>query len=274
MKPGIHSISNEDYHGGAGVSRSQLWTLWSRTPAHMRYGDNEPKTEFAIGGVAHTAILEPDLMTARYMVGPNARGNSNIWKQAELEAAASGKLLVKPDEWNMGIAVRDSAYKNPMVRRLMEAPVIEQSGYWTDKETGVLCRVRPDIYSERHALLADIKTAANAAASKFTRSALDFGYHLQEAMYPEGWINAGGGDVDGFLFIVIEKDPPFMVVAYELEESASAEGFAVYRAALRKYATCLELDRWPGYPESVQKIDIPRWGYSQTTAPGSQEIGV
>lgn len=74
MKPGIYAdISNADYHGGAGVSKSGL-DLVRRSPMHYKAvrdaaNDNEPTPAQAIGTAAHSIILEPKEFAKEYCLG-------------------------------------------------------------------------------------------------------------------------------------------------------------------------------------------------------------
>lgn len=74
MKPGIYAdISNADYHGGAGVSKSGL-DLVRRSPMHYKSvrdaaNDNEPTPAQAIGTAAHSIILEPKEFAKEYCLG-------------------------------------------------------------------------------------------------------------------------------------------------------------------------------------------------------------
>ncbi len=74
MKPGIYAdISNADYHGGAGVSKSGL-DLVLRSPMHYKSvrdaaNDNEPTPAQAIGTAAHSIILEPKEFAKEYCLG-------------------------------------------------------------------------------------------------------------------------------------------------------------------------------------------------------------
>lgn len=69
--PGIYAgLSNDDYHGGPGVSKSVL-DLINRSPLHCRHAlDNRDQREATaaqfIGTAAHALILEPDLFVANY----------------------------------------------------------------------------------------------------------------------------------------------------------------------------------------------------------------
>lgn len=74
MKPGIYEgISNAEYHGGEGVSKSGL-DLVRRSPMHykavrMAANDNEPTPAQAIGTAAHSIILEPKEFAKEYCLG-------------------------------------------------------------------------------------------------------------------------------------------------------------------------------------------------------------
>lgn len=266
MNPGIYpDISNDDYHAMEGVvSRSGLWELWTKTPAHFKNGEEESeKRHFALGSAAHCAILEPDQVEARYLRGPDDR-RGNKWKDAELYAQSQGQACLTSKEFDTAMFVRDSAAKNRHVQILLKGGVFEQTGVYRDPVTGMLCRVRPDIWNPAARVMADIKTAADASAEAFAKSIHNFGYHVQDHMYSDGWEHAGGGEVEGFVFIVVEKAKPYMTVTYELVPQARAEGEAIYRGALSIYKNCMETGVWPGYPDKVSQLDIPRWAYTQT----------
>lgn len=74
MKPGIYEgISNAEYHGGEGVSKSGL-DLVRRSPMHYKSvrdsaNDNEPTPAQAIGTAAHSIILEPKEFAKEYCLG-------------------------------------------------------------------------------------------------------------------------------------------------------------------------------------------------------------
>lgn len=74
MRPGIYDgISNADYHGGEGVSKSGL-DIISRSPLHMKFvmdaaNDNQPTAAQRIGSAAHARILEPELFAQEYCLG-------------------------------------------------------------------------------------------------------------------------------------------------------------------------------------------------------------
>jgi hypothetical protein len=62
IKPGVYlDIPNESYHAGPGISKSGLWTIATKTPAHFKYGERKENKAFDFGEACHLAILQPDL---------------------------------------------------------------------------------------------------------------------------------------------------------------------------------------------------------------------
>jgi len=256
-------VTNEAYHAGPGISKTGLWTIHTKTPYHFRFAPRQTTQAMTFGSAVHYAVLEPHKFDQMVKRGPEDR-RGNRWKGAQDEAANAGLILVTGPEHDTIQAMRDAAHANPIVRKLATPEAqIEASAYWTDPSTGVLCRCRPDLWHPGKRILADYKTASTADAWTWGRDAAKFGYHLQEFMYTEGWEQAGGGEVDGFVFIVQEKEPPYAVACYEFEPTATTEGGYVYRHALGIYKSCLDRDEWPGYQgeRGVDKMDIPGWAY-------------
>ncbi len=90
------------------------------------------------------------------------------------------------------------------------------------------------------------------------------GYHAQESWYSDGWDAAGGGAVDGVVFIVGATDYPHLCAAYELTPGAVEEGRLAMRKALLTYRDCRRAESFPGYQEAVQELDLPGWAYKET----------
>jgi len=72
--PGYYKgISNEDYHGGPGISKSQL-DLIARTPALLLWNkqspeDSEKSPELVFGDAFHAMILEPERFHSEFFIG-------------------------------------------------------------------------------------------------------------------------------------------------------------------------------------------------------------
>lgn len=253
-----------EYHSHSAISKSGLWSLYTKTPSHYQYANVKGSKAKDLGSATHIAVLEPHRFETLVIKGPDDR-RGNKWKDVAEEAAAYGRIALTSGDYESALCMRDSTQMLPELRRLTDGEqVIEASGFWIDPQTGLECRCRPDIYHPGLAIMADLKTTGDAGAWAWARTAANMGYHLQEAMYSEGWPLAGGGEVGGFLFITVEDEPPYAAAIYELKPSAVLEGREVMGKALRLYAQCKQADVWPGYPGGVQELDIPRYAYRET----------
>lgn len=269
--PGIYpGISNEAYHSSPGISKSGLWDIYTRTPAHFRYGVRETKPEFDLGTAIHFAILQPEIFECSVFKGPADRRGNN-WKDAKAEATNLKKLMLTAGEYDAALIVRDAVHADPWVNKIITGghPMIEHSAFARDPENGVMVRCRPDLHRSDLGVMLDIKSAASANPDQFSRAVINYGYHAQEAHYTDTW-RAAGGTVGAFAFIVVEKTAPFAFAVYELPPSIVDEGRAIIRKSLETYSNCVRTDTWPGYPSGVHELSFKRWSYRETDAPAEE----
>ncbi len=274
MKPGIYNdLSNEAYHAGPGISRSKLWTAFTKSPAHAMAEKITQTKAMLIGSVVHVATLEPDVFESDYVRSEKFDKRTNIGKLAAEQFADQndGKEIIEPDVYDLAAYIRDSLHSSSIVRDLLRGGKAEHSAYWEDFETGELCRVRPDM--AQPGCIIDLKTTQDASAAGFAKSVATFGYHLQDAYYSEGWTQAGGGKVDNFLFLAVEKDPPYAWAIYELDQDARAEGQAIMRHALNLFHNCRESNHYPAFSHEVTQLALPPWSF-KLTAPKLGAFGV
>ena len=88
----------------------------------------------------------------------------------------------------------------------------------------------------------------------------NFKYHWQAAFYTD-LITASGdwGPVENFLFVVVEKEPPYAVAIYECDDQLMETGRRQYREALEHFKECQEKDEWPGFDKQISSLSLPRW---------------
>ena len=260
--------TDEEYHAGEGVSKSGLWTLWTKTPFHYRFTKKESKPAQDLGKAAHIAILEPERLEMAVAKGPMNRIKRNEWQEFTDYCKKFDLIGLTEPDYEMALMIRDLAAKNEYLNLLRDGDhFVETSAYHVDEETGMLVKCRPDVGNKTHGILMDIKNMADGSAAAFSRDIGKFGYHVQDALYTDVWSKGGSFDVNAFIFLVMEKNEPPLMVCYEIDAKAAAEGHAIYRDALAKYAECVKTDTWPGYPDGVQRIGLrSKWDYKLTDA--------
>ncbi|EGF8361122.1 exodeoxyribonuclease VIII, partial [Escherichia coli] len=107
IEPGIYyGISNENYHAGPGVSKSQLDDI-ADTPALYLWRKNAPvdttKTKtLDLGTAFHCRVLEPEEFSNRFIVAPEFNRRTTAGKEEEkaflMECASTGKTVITAEE--------------------------------------------------------------------------------------------------------------------------------------------------------------------------------
>jgi exodeoxyribonuclease VIII len=255
-------LAFENYLARDAVSKTQLWTLHTRSPAHARV-EKEQSNAMAMGVAVHCAVLEPDCFRERFVRGPDDR-RGNKWKEAIEE---HGARLLTAGDYDDALAIRDALMHEPVIRQITGAAetLREASAFASCPETGLAVRCRPDAWQMQLGLMADLKTTTDARPEQFARRVEQFGYHAQEAHYTDTWTAAGGGDISAFVFIAVETKPPYAYALYELEPSAVVEGRLRLQQAKATWAECARTGVWPGYAREIQPLDLRKWAYRLTT---------
>jgi hypothetical protein len=248
-KSGLDAIARSPYH------------YWARYLNVQRPAD-EPTPAMFAGTLGHCAILEPGEFDARYAVGPDVHHATKAWKDF-MASLPPGRLAITPEQASTAMAQAASVRTHPVLREVLATGRAEVSAKWVDEETGAICKCRPDflypVGDEGGVIIVDVKTTVSAQAEAFARSVATFRYHVAAAFYSDGFEIASGCQVHGFLLAAVEAKYPFAAAAFMLDEQALDLGRTEYRRNLRTYAQCSRDNAWPGYPESVQLLSLPRW---------------
>ncbi|ENP7436638.1 exodeoxyribonuclease VIII [Escherichia coli] len=265
IEPGIYyGISNENYHAGPGVSKSQLDDI-ADTPALYLWRKNAPvdttKTKtLDLGTAFHCRVLEPEELSNRFIVAPEFNRRTNAGKEEEkaflMECASTGKTVITAEEGRKIELMYQRVMALPLGQWLVEsAGHAESSIYWEDPETGILCRCRPDkIIPEFHWIM-DVKTTADI--QRFKTAYYDYRYHVQDAFYSDGY-EAQFGVLPTFVFLVASTTVEcgrYPVEIFMMGEEAKLAGQQEYHRNLRTLADCLNTDEWP----AIKTLSLPRW---------------
>ncbi|HGU4670671.1 TPA: PD-(D/E)XK nuclease-like domain-containing protein [Escherichia coli] len=265
IEPGIYyGISNENYHAGPGVSKSQLDDI-ADTPALYLWRKNAPvdttKTKtLDLGTAFHCRVLEPEEFSNRFIVAPEFNRRTNSGKEEEKaflrECASTGKTVITAEEGRKIELMYQSVMALPLGQWLVEsAGHAESSIYWEDPETAILCRCRPDkIIPEFHWIM-DVKTTADI--QRFKTAYYDYRYHVQDAFYSDGY-EAQFGVQPTFVFLVASTTIEcgrYPVEIFMMGEEAKLAGQLEYHRNLRTLADCLNTNEWP----AIKTLSLPRW---------------
>lgn len=271
MKNGVYDISIEEYHSGPGFSRSKL-IHFNKSPLHFwheAFNENKPMQKLAdvikksnpleFGNALHTYILEPDDFFNRYICMPKVNRTTKIGKEAYqgFLAQAEGKLIICDETFDEIVKMKKSIDLHQDAKALISDAFYEKSLYWTDPDSGILCKVRPDIWHNN--FICDLKTTVSGSLRDFQKSVYAYSYHVQAGMIQEALKHVLGVKMDNFIFVAIEKEAPYAVAVYRLDPLAVSLGVTQFKNILQGIKKCNETNNWPSYPTAV--VTVPKWAH-------------
>lgn len=268
--PGLYRDVPYDTYARWSALRSSLLNKVGQSPLHARYamlhpGEDGSTKAKEFGHVLHHAVLEPDLFLTRYAKAPTGDKRLKDVKAAwaECQEKNAGKVLVGGDDFDQCIAMRDAVWSHPTAKEILGSPgAKELSAVWRDKETGLPCKGRQDFFGSWAGwpTLADLKSTVDASRKAFSRAISAYQYAPQGAYYLDGFDTLSPFEGDRrYVLIAVEKDPPFAVCVYELDQDSIAAGRRRYRSHLDQWARCLDSGLWVGYGDGCEAISLPAW---------------
>lgn len=275
LPDGIHKdVPEAIYHGRIlGIASKSVLDKVHRSPAHYRaWVDGAPEEESAalsFGKALHCRILEPERFAKVYVVQPDFgnctfkenKARRDAWR-AEIgwdkDPRVSRVETVDAETMTALDGIARSIQAHPVAAELLCGGAAEVTAKWTDPATGIVCKGRADFWIESIGTLVDLKTTEDARPEAFARSVAQYRYHLQEAFYRDGFAQAGK-PVEDFVFVAVEKRPPYAVAVYTLDRDALLRGTVEVEQDLRRMAEAIERDEWPAYGQGIQELSLPRW---------------
>lgn len=255
MKSGIVIETNAEYHGyREAISKSRL-ARFSICPAYYKWHEDtpqEPTKELIEGSAFHKLVLEPETFDKEFIVSPTYDRRTKEGKLAYnhfCELVQSGITVITQEQYDMICGMRDSVLKNPYAVKLLKGNV-EQSMYFVDDFTQARCKVRPDVWRrvKDRIVIIDLKSTKSALPKDFARDVVKYQYDLQSYMYPYGASKVLDVPIENidFVFIAVEKKPPYLVNVMQVDKSVFQKGEADFREYIGTYAQCLETGNYYG----------------------------
>jgi hypothetical protein len=271
VQPGLYRSWTYDGYASLPAVRSSDLKGFARSAAHARYAMTHPTDSAAmvLGQALHVALLEPHDFTERYASAPKLDRRTAAGKSAwaDFQAANAGRIVLTADEMEQVEGLSGAARAHPIASQLFSAPGInEASLVWHDDAHMLSCKARLDRLTtyDGCSTIVDVKSARDASPQGFARQAANLGYALQAAHYLAG-ADTLAPIARRFVFVVIEKDPPYAVACYELDEQFLAAGRAARDSALAAYANATASGVWRGYPNRISTLYAPSWLKSPET---------
>jgi hypothetical protein len=261
-------VTEAEYFALPATSWTRLKNLRRSALAYKHALENERPDGDALrlGRATHCATLEPDQFPLRYLVWDQGPRRGKAWDEFSAMAAAQGKTVLKLEQYQCALAIRDAVRRHPVAARYLEVGEAEKVITWTDFATGIECKAKCDWVApgrgedEGTYVVLDLKTARHATSPKqFASAAYELGYYGQGAHYTNG-VRAVTGREARFVMVAVEPVAPHDVAVYRVEGDPMAIAKAEVRDLLERLARCRAEDKWPGrFEDEEQLLALPRW---------------
>ena len=262
IKKGFIIENREGYNALKALNYSGAKELL-KSPAHYHYSltaERKETTALRVGSLTHAMILEPHVVSKKFIISPAFDRRTKDGKTAyeEFLKESIGRTVVTEDEWDLSLSVSQSMAG--IVSKLKVNFVATELMFVTEI-CGVTFKCAIDAIGD-DGYIYDLKTAEDASPNGFLRAARNYHYNLQAYIYRMAYEMAFGERMQGFRFIVAEKEEPNLGACYQLGPEIMTSASFDFDKIVETYNKCSLLDEWPGYPDEVQTIDF---GSKQTT---------
>jgi hypothetical protein len=218
-------------------------------------------------GISRTSKEGKALLADLAAAGKTGVDESKLAEVLDLAPPLVGKTLLGADDLHAVRAMVKAARAHPITKIIMDQleGLAEASVFWVDAETGAPCRVRPDYAVPPctmfpNGLIVDGKSNDDSGPEGFARNCWNSQMYYQAAFYSDGmqrlWKTK---EPPAFMWLSQERDPPYATAYYAASADLVAYGRKKYRRLLRVFADCLSTGKWPGYPTTVQSLELPTW---------------
>jgi hypothetical protein len=251
----------ERYYALEALSASGMVKLL-RSPAHYRQWRDNPNPAtpaMQFGTVVHGLVLEPERDIVAIAPDIERRSNADKATWSAFEAQLNGRIAMKQADFDRAQRVRDAVFAHASARALLDAPGhSEVTLLWRDDEREIDNKARIDRLRDDGGVI-DLKTTSDVTPAAFSRKAANGLLYVQAAHYGQASLRLLNAWPSFFAWIAVETEPPFGVRCY----SADDEGFALGRdladRAAWVYADAMRTGHWPGYPEHIEPLILPKW---------------
>jgi len=241
----VDNLSSKDYHSIPAISNSYLSRL-NKCPAAAKV-KQEDSAAFAFGRAVHCYVLEgEEVFNTLFCIAPDCDKRTKEGKAtlASFQEENADKEVISASDMAKLVEMKEAVFQHPYAAWLLSSGKAETSVFWQQGVTQ--CKCRPDwIPSHYEGIIVDLKTTGDADEYAFGRSVQNFSYARQAAFYLDGLTAASGEDYQSFVFIALEKEAPYRVEVYELDEEYINYGRAEYQRLIELDKNCKETGSYP-----------------------------
>jgi hypothetical protein len=239
-----------------------------KSPAHYQAAKKKkfaPTLNMQIGSALHCLVLEgQEEFDRNYVMKPEGLNLATKAGKEWKEENSKKTILSQTDtacSWDavhgMAASLRTLEWFNPAQKDYRKFN--EVSLYWEADELDCKARLDRLILTPSSGSILDLKTTDTIDEREFLRKIIGgLNYLFQSAWYVEG-VEAVFKVPTSFIFIGVERTPPYSLAVFEISMDMLAEGMRQTKHAREALALCLKTKQWPGMPASSTVLELPPW---------------
>lgn len=259
----IESLPSTEYHASEGVSNSMLkWISSPYTPRHYkakfidREMPEEESPDLTFGTIFHRLLNEAETMGGAFHVKPEGMNFSTKDGKAWRADHQDRPIVAEADAKALK-TMRDRVWAHREARALLTGARTEACLFAEDSD-GTLRKGRLDAIPAGGNALVDLKSIVSVDDDTVRKAIVKRRYFVQCPFYLD-LARLCGIERDVFVFIFVEKTPPYLVSVRPLDEFAENVGRKIYQADLARLRNCLETNQWPGDPHDGTDCGLTSW---------------
>lgn len=272
LKQGIVIESNREYHSyREAISKSRLEKM-SVCPSYFKWCEDnpqEPTDDMTMGSAFHKIVLEPQDFDKEFMIMEKFDRRTKEGRLAyehQMQLVQGGIQAITQEQYDTICGMRDSLFRNKYTKVLLQGNV-EQSFYFNDDLTNEYCKCRPDIWrslKDGSIVIVDLKSTKSAKTEDFIKDVVKYGYDLQTFHYTNGVSKVLNVPKDkiSFIFIAVEKKPPYLCNILQADEFILQRGEALFREYIGKLHECRESGNFYGLNgayDVINNLSLPSY---------------
>jgi len=173
----------------------------------------------------------------------------------EFDRLNEGKYLIPdvgPNSYETIEHMLESCYRDAVIQKLIANTEYQLSLFWTDEESGLKMKTRPDICKRKKNSIINLKTAVDGSPKAFSKDMANYDYPLQACIEITGCLATGLMEqVDNYFWLVVEKEAPYNATVYEFAKEDILWCMDNLRYVINKTKRAIDENMFPGYSDQA-----------------------
>lgn len=292
IEDGIHTdVTIEEYHQNRTHISATTIKYARKSLRHFQWFqvgkiEVEDKPHLSFGNAFELALLAPEEYLQKVAVVPDADFIAHVVNtkpdvksprattlykalHEEFVEKNTGKYLIQesgPESFECIEEMLSSCYQDKIIQGLIKNTEYQLSLFWTDPDTGIKLKTRPDFCKRKKNVIVNVKTCLDGSPAAFSKELAKWSYPLQATIEIRGAIATGLMDqVDNYFWLVVEKEPPFNACIYEFSPDDRNANDMELSYLLTRLEKAAKQNMYPGYTEhalneyGILTATIPAW---------------